>query len=377
MAETYFVEPDIGFINELTNLGAGDLKKCFQCATCSVACPISPDNKPFPRKEMIAASWGLKDRLLGNADIWLCHNCGDCSTLCPRGAKPGDVLAAIRMYAIGEYGTPKAVAKAVADPKKLPLLLAIPAIAFIIVGLITGLLDFTPGGDEIAHGHFFSTWLVDIFMIPASIWTVAVFALGIKRFLADIHANALLEGKTDKETIDPRGFIEALIRIIPTIIKHDKFNECGENRDRATAHMMVLFGFIGLFIVTSIFFVVLYVFQIHGPYSQLNPVKWLANVAGVSLVIGSCLMIRNRLAKKDEVTTYADWQLIGLALALGATGMLAEMTRLADMAGISYFIYFLHLVFVFSLFVYLPFSKLAHLVYRTLAMAYAEYAGRK
>ena len=377
MAETYLVEPDVGFINDLTRLGAGDLKKCFQCATCSVACPISPENKPFPRKEMIAASWGLKDRLVGNADIWLCHNCGDCSTLCPRGAKPGDVLAALRMYTIGEYGTPKAVAKAVADPKKLPLLLGIPAIAFIIIGLITGLLDFTPGGDEIAHAHFFSTWLVDIFMIPASIWTVAVFALGLKRFLADIHANALLEGKTDKETIDPRGFIEALIRVIPTIIKHDKFNECGENRDRATAHMMVLFGFIGLFVVTSIFFVVLYIFQIHGPYSQLNPVKWLANVAGVSLVIGSCLMIRNRLAKKDEVSSYADWQLIWLALALGATGMLAEMTRLADMAGISYFVYFLHLVFVFSLFVYLPFTKLAHLVYRTVAMAYAEYAGRK
>ena len=31
---------------------------------------------------------------------------------------------------------------------------------------------------------------------------------------------------------------------------------------------------------------------------------------------------------------------------------------------------------VFALFAYLPFSKLAHLVYRTVAMAYNEYAGR-
>ncbi len=383
MADRYLIEPDVNFINEVAGLGGGDLKKCFQCATCSVACPISPENKPFPRKEMIAASWGLKDKLVGNADIWLCHNCGDCSTLCPRGAKPGDVLAAIRQYAIAEYATPKALGKAVNDPKKLPLLLAMPAALFIVVGLLLKLfgvdwLNFAPGGDEIVHAHFFSSWLVDAMMIPASLWAVGVFGLGLKRFLADIHANALAEGKTDKATIDPVGFVQALIRVVPTILKHEKFNECSENKDRSTAHMMVFFGFVGLFIVTSIFFVVLYVFQIHGPYSQLNPVKWLANIAGVSLVIGSSLMIKNRLSKKnDQVSTYQDWFLIGLALALGLSGMLTEMTRLGGMAGISYFLYFVHLMLVWSLFVYVPFTKLAHIVYRTVSMTYAEYGNRK
>ena len=100
MADAYLVEPDVGFINELAALGGGDLKKCYQCATCAVACPISPDTRPFPRKEMIAASWGLKNKLVGNGDVWLCHNCGDCNTLCPRGAKPGDALAALRQYTI-------------------------------------------------------------------------------------------------------------------------------------------------------------------------------------------------------------------------------------------------------------------------------------
>ena len=112
MAETYVIDPDLDFINKVGALGGEDLKKCYQCATCSVACPISPDTKPFPRKEMIAASWGLKDKLVGNADIWLCHNCGDCSTRCPREAKPADVLAAVRTYTIEEYAQPKALAKA-------------------------------------------------------------------------------------------------------------------------------------------------------------------------------------------------------------------------------------------------------------------------
>jgi quinone-modifying oxidoreductase subunit QmoC len=379
MAETYLVEPDVGFIEEITSLGGGDVKKCFQCATCSVVCPISPDIRPFPRKEMIATSWGLKDKLVGNADIWLCHNCGDCSTKCPRDAKPGDVLAAVRAYTIQEYATPRALAKAVNDPKKLPILLAIPAILFIVVGFITGLLDFTPSLDahgQIAHGQFFSTWLVDIFMIPASMFAVVVFALGLKRFMADIHANAVKEGKTKVDSIQPVEFIKALIAVIPGILRHDKFNECSENTERSTQHLMVLFGFIGLFIVTAIFFVVLYIFGIHGPYSQLNPVKWLANIAGVSLVIGSALMIKTRMSKTDTVSTYKDWSLLGLVFGLGLTGMLAEMTRLGGMAGTTYTLYFIHLILVFSLCVYLPYSKLAHLVYRTVAMAYAEYSNR-
>ncbi len=376
MADTYLVEPDIGFIKELAGRGGQDLKKCFQCATCSVACKIAPEDKPFPRKEMIAASWGLKDRLVANHDIWLCHNCGDCTTLCPRGAKPGDVLSALRSYAITEYATPKAVARAVSDPKKLPILVAIPAVLFIVVGLLTGLLDFTPGTDKIAHGSFFSTWLVDIFFIPLQFWVAGIFGLGVFRFLTDIHANALKTGKTDKTAIDAGGFIAALIRIIPTILKHDKFDDCDENKDRSLAHLLVLYGFIGLFIVTSIFFVTLYGLQIHGPYSQLNPVKWLANIAGVGLIIGSFLLIQKRRAQTDQISSYSDWFLLGFVFTVAVSGLLAEITRLAGWAGITYTVYFIHLVAVWVLIAFLPFSKLAHLVYRTVAMAYDEYIGR-
>jgi len=322
MADVQVLEPDLGFIREVGALGGQDLKKCYQCATCSVACAIAPDNKPFPRKEMIAASWGLKDKLVGNADIWLCHNCGDCSTRCPRTAKPADVLAAVRAYAVSEYAAPKAVAKAVNDPKKLPILLAVPAVIFVVLGLITGLLDFTPEGDRIVHAHFFSTWLVDMVMIPAAIWTAAIFALGLKRFLADIHENALREGKTDKKEIDPKEFIMSLVRIIPTIITHNRFNDCTENQERSTTHMMVFFSFIGLFIVTNCFFVAIYILQIHGPYSQINPIKWLANISGVCLVVGSILMLKNRMNKEDQTSAYKDWALVWLALAVGLTVML-------------------------------------------------------
>ncbi|MBW1751610.1 MAG: quinone-interacting membrane-bound oxidoreductase complex subunit QmoC [Deltaproteobacteria bacterium] len=378
MTDKYLIEPDINFVKEIIGLGGDTLKKCFQCATCSVVCPISPDTKPFPRKEMIAASWGLKDRLVGNPDIWLCHYCGDCTTKCPRGAKPGEVLGAVRSYAIMEYAAPKAIGKAVNNPKMLPLLMGLPVVIFLVLGLITGLLDFSPplGEHGISHGKFFSTWLVDMIFVPLAGWVVIVFAMGLKRFINDIHENAVLEGKTDKQELDYVGLIKALFRVIPTILKQDKFSECSENKDRDVAHWMVFLSFIGLFIVTNVFFVALYGMQLHGPYSQLNPVKWLANISGVALVIGSILMIKNRLSKTDQTSVYKDWYLLGLVLGLGLTGMLTEITRLAGMAGVTYVMYFVHLVFVFNLFAFLPFSKLAHLVYRTVAMAYNEYSGR-
>ncbi len=213
-------------------------------------------------------------------------------------------------------------------------------------------------------------------MIPTAIWAAAIFALGLKRFLGDIHENAVREGKTDKKEIDPKEFIMALVRIIPTIITHNRFNDCTENKERSTSHMMVFFSFIGLFIVTNCFFVAIYILQIHGPYAQINPIKWLANISGVCLVVGSILMLKNRMNKEDQTSAYKDWALVWLALALGLTGMLTEITRLANFAFISYALYFIHLIFVFSLFAYLPFTKLAHLVYRTVALAYAEYSGR-
>lgn len=380
MAEKMLVEPDVDFIKHLGALGGESLKKCYQCATCSVACPISPDARPFPRKEMIAASWGLKDRVVKNADVWLCHNCGDCTTMCPRGANPGDVLAAARMYAITDYAKPKAVAKAVTDPKKLPILLVIPIIVFLVLGLLTGLLDLTPELDEhgqIAHHMFFSTWLVDLIFIPLALWVVAVFAIGLKGFVKDIHENALAEGKTRKQKIETVEFIKSIGRVIPKILKHKQFSECSENNERSTSHMMVLFSFIGLLIVTSVFFVAIYGFGEHGPYSQLNPVKILANVSGIALIIGALLLIKQRMAKKEQVSTYMDWVLLWLVLGLGVTGMLAELTRLSGAAFLTYLVYFIHLMFVFYLFAYLPFSKLAHLVYRTVAMAYSEYSGRE
>ena len=46
MGEAVLIQPDTAFIREVLASGGGDLKKCYQCATCSVVCELSPENRP-------------------------------------------------------------------------------------------------------------------------------------------------------------------------------------------------------------------------------------------------------------------------------------------------------------------------------------------
>ena len=103
MADATVIKPDLDFVKGVIASGGESLKKCYQCATCSVTCALSPDQRPFPRKEMLWAKWGLKEKLLKDLDIWTCYYCGSCSTHCPRQAEPGETMMALRRYLTSQY----------------------------------------------------------------------------------------------------------------------------------------------------------------------------------------------------------------------------------------------------------------------------------
>ena len=66
----------------------------------------------------------------------------------------------------------------------------------------------------------------------------------------------------------------------------------------------------------------------------------------------------------------------GALLLTTVTGFLCEILRLADMPGLAYPTYFIHLIFIFFLLVYIPYSKFAHIIYRFVAMLHAETSGQ-
>jgi quinone-modifying oxidoreductase subunit QmoC len=376
MADRQFIEPDMDFVKEVEGLGGDTLKKCFQCATCSVVCNLTPGKKPFPRKEMVWASWGLKERLLGDPDVWLCHQCNDCSTYCPRGAKPGDVLAAVRNYGFMHYAWPQFLGKALGKATYLPLLLAFPVILFLFLMGITGHLAIPEG--EIVFAKFLPHTIVDPVFMVVSILVVISIVRGVSRFW-----NGLKVGvhPLNSQNIISGGDLVKLhvIPILVEILKHSRFKKCERSSFRYLAHLLIFYGFIALAAVTGMIFLGTYLLGTELPLSMYNPVKILANLGALSLFIGCTIVISNRLKETEDKSrsAYFDWVFIIMVYLVAISGILTEVTRLSDIAVLAYWLYFIHLVLVFYLLAYLPFSKFAHLIYRTVAMVYASYSQRE
>ncbi|NLZ17659.1 MAG: quinone-interacting membrane-bound oxidoreductase complex subunit QmoC [Desulfobulbaceae bacterium] len=386
------VQPDREFIQVVKEAGGDTLKQCYQCATCSVACPISPDDSPFPRKEMIYAQWGLKDKLMSDPDVFLCHHCGDCTAMCPRGARPSEVLSAIRAYVYTNLGWPQSLAKMCTSIKNLPMLVGIPALVVFVMWLISGGMQL-PGGEHFAkvgYQQFFGHWdfhllsknvlFIDIIMLTAV--GIAVYSLyrGITLMWKGM-ASSLDQGGVGYRPGMVQFVKEFLWPSLVEIVQHKRFEECKENHSRVRGHKPLMLAFIGLFFVTIYSMVKNDVFGIffpslHGPISMWNPVKWLANVAAVAMIFGIVVLWQNRKKMEAEGTarnTFYDWFYIWIIAAVGVTGLAAELLRIVSIPSLGYIVYYVHLVSVVMLFLYLPYSKFAHIVYRTTAYAFDRY----
>ena len=373
------VDPDLGFIEWLGTQGASSFKKCFQCGTCSATCPISPLTAPFPRKEMAWASWGMKERLLRDPDIWLCHHCNDCSTRCPRGGRPGDLLAALRQQSVLHYSAPRFLARWVNNPRLAPVLLAIPAL---LLGLAIwmrrplaeffGMVDQTESEIVYSYSSFLPHWLLNGFFFSFGLLALLAVIVGVARFWKALPV--------------PIGTNNSLLRSIPAaigkIIAHDKFSKCKTTIWRFVAHLCVFFGFLGLTAVTIWVITARINPLIQGefiyPFSFLSPWKILANLGGAAVLIGCILLIYDRLEDSDRAgsSTYFDWSFVLTLLIVTFTGFVTEAMHYLRLEPHRHVAYFIHLVFVFGLLIYLPYSKFAHILYRTTAMVHAEYSGR-
>src|SRR5579883_1637094 len=103
MTDARRIEPDVELIERVMAAGGADLKMCMQCSTCTSVCSISTNEAGFPRRQVLQAQWGLKDKVVSDVGPWLCHYCGDCSEKCPRKAYPGEAMMALRRYLTAQY----------------------------------------------------------------------------------------------------------------------------------------------------------------------------------------------------------------------------------------------------------------------------------
>ncbi|MHC4651439.1 MAG: quinone-interacting membrane-bound oxidoreductase complex subunit QmoC [Planctomycetota bacterium] len=390
MPEACLVKPDSGFLGRVLAEGGGDLKKCFQCATCSVVCDLATGRKPFPRKEMIWAQWGLKDRLVADPDIWLCHQCNDCSVRCPRGARPADVMGALRRESIRHHALPRFLSLWANGVKYLPVMFLLSAVLLAAALLLRDPVNEAVGYE--AHHHalyadFFPHWqLIAFFSFFTGLAFLAA-VVGVVRFWRGMKA-ADEAGAGFRASV---GMVPSVVGAIRSIVVHDRFGKCTSQAPRRLAHLGAFYGFVALFVVTVWAVIDIYVMPLVGvrtfyPFDLLHPMKVLAN-GGCVLLIGGCVKAildrRAALLNGGPASTSFDVIFVWLLLLVGLTGLVTEVLRFAvgndpesGLKPTALSMYFIHLVLVFQLLVYLPFSKFAHIIYRTVAMVYAERTGR-
>jgi len=364
--------PDLEFKRQILALDAGDLTRCYQCGTCSVVCPLSTPDNPFPRKEMIWVQWGLRERALASASIWLCHQCSTCTAYCPRDAKPASVMAALRDASRAYYAVPAFMGRALADPRYLPLLFAFPALIFLALLGWLGRLGSLPEGRVVFSKFIPILYVEGIMTLFVGLAVLGAVAGGVRYWRAMTQAAGNLGGRPST----------ALVQTILTILRHRRFSDCKTQAPgtRTTykdhlhpTHFAVLWGFLGLVATTTAVGIGIYAFGYLTPWPLWHPVKILGNVSGLAVLTAIVVFAWRRIAdgKRAGKTTYSDWLFLAVLLLTVLTGLLCETLRLTDLPRLAYPMYVVHLITIFFLLVYLPYSKLAHLVYRTTAMLHA------
>jgi len=376
------IRPDMRFLLKVVASGGDSVKRCYQCATCSVVCDVSPKDLPFPRKEMLWAQWGLKDRLVGDPDLWLCHGCGDCSTHCPRGANPSETLSAVRGLVVEELSFPSVVARAVNNPKRFPVLLVVPWLLLGVSMWAAGTLKIHPGpvvwSKLMPHTVFFE----GLFMALMG-WGVAVGVVGMCRHWQRMrHSHQPVEGATTVPVV------VALARVLKTLFLHTHFRSCGQNRARAYAHTLTFFGFLGAMMAALGGAVLENGFGISPPLPPSNAPLWafwigvgaktVGILGAVGLISGPGWLLYRRLFRRKEVgaTSFFDAVFLWMLFATGLSGTGVYVARLAASGVVGYPLFFVHLSLVASLLSTMAYTKFAHVFYRTTALTYALHTGR-
>jgi quinone-modifying oxidoreductase subunit QmoC len=386
------ISPDIKFIEKLQEATGSQLTTCMQCGACTASCSLSQEQNVFPRKQMIMAAWGMRQQLMADPHIWTCHQCGDCTVSCPRGVKPGEILSALRLEQITNYSKPGILARWMQKPAFLPIAILFPALVIILILSLAGTFAIPEG--PVDYSKFFPHgWLngsFTAFFVLATIGAVT----GLRNFWKNMKQASTATGtytagagatiaagataapagqETDPsmeviETSKASQPISSFLSVIGRIMKHKDFNSCDEQKSRSLSHFLVFWGFILLLFVT--FFAILSTLFFEYPLDILNPIKIAGNLGGIMLITGSSLMILNRLIKRKNLqSSYADWFFLISFWLLSISGMLVEAARFHEWS-FAYHMYFFHLIMVWIIILYFPYTKFAHFLYRTIALIF-------
>jgi heterodisulfide reductase subunit C len=100
------MEPDLSFIDQVSQLSQQNVRRCYYCLRCSAGCPAATFMDYTPAQLLRLVQLGQKSTLLHSSAIWLCIGCETCGTRCPNEIHAGAVIDALRQIALAEEVRP-------------------------------------------------------------------------------------------------------------------------------------------------------------------------------------------------------------------------------------------------------------------------------
>ena len=141
-----------------------------------------------------------------------------------------------------------------------------------------------------------------------------------------------------------------------------------------------MWGFIGLLGATGLDYglALVGIKETGAPVPLWYPVRLLGTVAGAALLYGTTFLIIDRYRAATRAvrsSTTADWMLLVLLWVTGATGFALELALYLPSAPVwGYWVFLLHVAVALELVLLAPFMKLAHAVYRPVALFFVALA---
>jgi len=372
---------DLGLYPDIQRYGASDVSACFSCGTCTASCPLSQTDSTFPRRIIRYAQLGMKDALLSSKELWACYQCGECAETCPTQADPSEFMAATRRYAIASYDRTR-IARTMYTQPVLATVLAVAVAALFALFMYTA--HGPQSGETLAIFEFIPEELIHNTGIVVMI---VVLLAGLAGVVSMARAIGRREGVGWGSVLGGRAALARSARAAWSAIGRESLGQVQFRRDcdvdqetmpwyrqRWLLHAVTVWGFLGLLAATVLDYglALLGIKATGTPVPVWYPIRLLGTIAGLMLIYGTTMLIIDRLRAANRSvrsSTTADWLLLALLWITGVTGFVLEVALYLPSAPIwGYWVFLFHVAVAMELVLLAPFMKLAHAVYRPIAL---------
>lgn len=368
------VQPEV--LDDIKRYGAFDISACFHCGNCTAVCPLSDQAGSFPRKLIRLGQIGDRKRLAASPEVWLCYYCGECSETCPRQAEPGEYMAALRRYAIAS-AEPTGLARLMYKSVGFSLLVTL------LLGIVLGMFLLSRPAESQNLPHI-QAWMFDL--VPYETihnLGIAVFAItaltilaGFGRTLRSIWSGPDGKGPGRASLADLRRALAWTFREIALMNRHREEADSAAAKlptwlRASVAHRLIMYGFLALLLATTLDFVFITLLPLG--LVTFWPARIIGILGGIAMMVGVVGASWRRIRKLERNvarSAFADWWVLFFLFVLGVTGFwLTGIVTVRPEKSVAYDIVLLvHAAMAMELVLLLAFTKMAHMVYRPLAL---------